>query len=70
MLAAKSDYDGPWLFMTIAAASSGLILAALLRGEPPQPPSLEAPAGTTDAGPAAASDADPPISSADTRPHP
>jgi EmrB/QacA subfamily drug resistance transporter len=39
-LAAKSDFDGPWLFMTIAAAGSGLILTPLMRREP-HPPSGE-----------------------------
>jgi EmrB/QacA subfamily drug resistance transporter len=33
-LTAKSDYDGPWLFMAIAAASAGLVLTPLFRSEP------------------------------------
>ena len=33
-LASKSDYDGPWLFMAIAAASAGLILIPLFRPQP------------------------------------
>jgi EmrB/QacA subfamily drug resistance transporter len=33
-LASKSNYDGPWLFMAIAAASAGLVLVPLFRYRP------------------------------------
>jgi EmrB/QacA subfamily drug resistance transporter len=33
-LASKSNYEGPWLFMAIAAASSGLVLIPLFRPRP------------------------------------
>jgi EmrB/QacA subfamily drug resistance transporter len=33
-LASKSNYDGPWLFMAVAAASSGLVLVPLFRYRP------------------------------------
>ena len=33
-LATKSDYDGAWVYMAIAAASSGLVLIPLFRHRP------------------------------------
>jgi MFS family permease len=33
-LTAKSDFDGSWLFMTVASASAGIVLTPLIRHRP------------------------------------